>query len=214
MNLRGTLAWACAMCALALPCPAMAQAGYPNKPLRLVIAFGPGGVADTIGRLVGQKLNDRFGQPVVVDNRAGAGGIVGAKIVAAAPPDGYTLLVITAAVAINAVTSREGVDPRSQLTPIALAASSPTIFAAIRAAPGGNLMEYLRSVKGGRVAYSSAGVGTAEHLTSEFVFKAVPGVAATHVPFPGGGAAITAVLGQQVEIVTTLVPSAMPFIKD
>src|SRR6185503_12289347 len=182
------LAVVCAMCVLTIAAPgaAWAQAGYPNKPLRLVVAFGPGGVADTIGRLVGQKLNDRFGQPVVVDNRAGAGGIVGAKIVAAAPADGYTLLVITAAVAINAVTSKEGVDPRSQLTPIALAASSPTIFAAIRSAPGGNLMEYLRSVKGGRFTYSSAGVGTAEHLTSEYVFKAVSGVTATHVPFAGG----------------------------
>ena len=179
-----------------------------------MIAFGPGGIADTIGRLVGQKLNDRFGQPIVVDNRAGAGGIVGAKLVAAAAPDGYTLLVITAAVAVNAVVSKEAVDPRNQLTPIALAASAPTIFAVHRSVTAKNLMEYVRSVKGGRFTYSTAGVGTTEHLTSEYVFKVVTGLDATHVPFQGGVAPVTAVLGQQVDMTTTTVPTAFQFIKD
>lgn len=119
-----------------------AQQTYPNKPIRVVVAFGPGGIADTIARLVGQKLSDRFGQSIVVDNRAGAGGTVGAKLVAAAAPDGYTLLVITAAVAINASASREAVDPSNQLTPIALAASAPTIFAVHRSVTAKNLMEF------------------------------------------------------------------------
>ena len=204
----------CCVCFALLANSAPAQQPYPNKPLRLVVAFAPGGIADTIGRLVAQKLNDRFGQPIVVDNRAGAGGIVGAKLVAAAAPDGYTLLVITAAIAVNAVASKDAVDPRSELTPIALAASAPTIFAVHRSVTAKNLMEYLRSVKGGRFTYSTAGIGTTEHLTSEYVFKVVTGLDATHVPFQGGIAPVTAVIGQQVDLTTTTVPTAFQFIKD
>lgn len=173
-----------------------AQQTYPNKPIRVVVAFGPGGIADTIARLVGQKLSERFGQSIVVDNRAGAGGTVGAKLVAAAAPDGYTLLVITAAIAVNASASRDAVDPVKQLTPVALAASAPTIFAVHRSVTAKNLMEYVRGAKGGRFTYSTAGVGTTEHLTSEYIFKAVPGLDATHVPFQGGIAPVTAVIGQ------------------
>ena len=192
---------------------ASAQQAYPNKPIRVVVAFGPGGIADTIARLVGQKLSDRFGQSIVVDNRAGAGGTVGAKLVAGATPDGYTLLVITAAVAVNASASAGAVDPRTQLTPIALAASAPTIFAVHRSATAKNLMEYVRSAKGGRFTYSTAGVGTTEHLTSEYVFKAVRGLDATHVPLQGGTAPVTAVIGQQVDMTTTTVPTAFPYIR-
>lgn len=186
---------------------------YPTKPVRVVVAFGPGGIADTIGRLVGQKLNDRFGQPLVVDNRPGAAGTVAAKLVAAATPDGYTLLVITAAIAVNASASKDAVDPRSQLTPIAIAASAPTIFAVHRSATAKNLMDYVRSAKGGRVTYSTAGVGTTEHLTSEYIFRSVSGLEATHVPYPGGVAPVAAVVGQQVDMTTTTVPTAFPFIK-
>ncbi len=192
---------------------ASAQQTYPNKPIRVVVAFGPGGIADTIARLVGQKLSDRFGQSVVVDNRAGAGGTVGAKLVAGAMADGYTLLVITAAVAVNTSASAEAVDPRTQLTPIALAASAPTIFAVHRSATAKDLMEYVRGVKSGRFTYSTAGVGTTEHLTSEYVFKAVRGLDATHIPFQGGTAPVTAVIGQQVDLTTTTVPTAFPYIR-
>jgi tripartite-type tricarboxylate transporter receptor subunit TctC len=206
---RGIVTGLLLMCAAAM---AAAQT-YPSRPIRVVIAFGPGGIADTIARLVGQKLNDRFGQPIVVDNRAGAGGTVGAKLVAAATPDGYTLLVITAAVAVNASALKDAVDPRTELTPVALAASAPTIFAVHRTVSAKNLMEYVRGAKGGRFTYSTAGVGTTEHLTSEYVFRAVPGLDATHVPFQGGIAPVTAVLGQQVDMTTTTVPTAFQFIK-
>src|ERR687895_749906 len=104
----------CSALGIALAQPASAQSTYPDRPLRLVVAAGPGGVADTIARLVGQKLSDRFGQPVVADNRAGAGGLVGAKTVSSATPNGYTLLVITAAIVSSAATSKEAVDPRTQ----------------------------------------------------------------------------------------------------
>lgn len=178
-----------------------------------MVAFGPGGIADTIGRLVGQKLNDRFGQPIVVDNRPGAGGALAAKLVAGATPDGYTLLVITTAVAVNASVSKDAVDPRTQLVPVAIAASAPTIFAVHRSVTAKSLMEYMRNAKGGRLTYSTAGVGTTEHLTSEYIFKGMTGIEATHVPYQGGAAPVAAVVGQQIDMTTTTVPTAFPFIK-
>ena len=205
---------ACFMGAVAAAQTASAQSAYPNKPIRVVVAFGPGGVTDIVARLVGKKLNEHFGQSVVVDNRAGAGGIVASKLVAGAAPDGYTLLIISSAIAINAVTSREGVDPRSELTPIALAASAPTVFATHRSSTAKSMMDLVRNVKARRFTYATAGAGTAEHLTSEYILKLEKDLEGVHVPFAGGGAAVTAVLGQQVDIVTTPLPSASAFIKD
>ena len=210
-------ALAVAACFIGSVAPAHAastQSAYPTKPIRVVVAFGPGGVADIVARLVGKKLNESFGQSVVVDNRPGAGGIVASKLVAGAAPDGYTLLVITGAVAINAVTSKEGVDPRSELTPVALAASAPTVFATHRTSTAKSMMDLVRNVKARRFTYATAGAGTAEHLTADYVFKLDKDLEAVHVPYGGGGAAITAVLGQQVDIVCTVLPSASTFIKD
>jgi tripartite-type tricarboxylate transporter receptor subunit TctC len=209
---RRNLLAAIAILASAFPHAAAAQ-GYPNKPVRVVIAFGPGGIADTIGRLVGQKLSDRFGQTVVGDNRPGAGGALAARIVAAATPDGYTLLVTTTAIAVNATAIKDAVDPRTQLTPVGIAATAPTIFVVHRSATAKNLLEYLRATKKGRFNYGTAGVGTSEHLTSEYLFKAMPGLEATHVPYQGGAAPVTAVAAQQVDMATTTIPTASTFIK-
>ncbi len=209
--LSAVLALACFFCA-GYTRPAAGQA-YPNKPVRMVIAFGPGGIADTIGRLVGQKLNDRFGQPVIGDNRPGAGGAVAAKLVAGATPDGYTLLVTTTAIAVNASAIKDAVDPRTQLVPIAIAATAPTIFVVHRSVAAKSLLDYVRTTKKGRFNYGTAGVGTTEHLTSEFIFKAVPGLEATHVPYQGGAAPVAAVAGQQVDMATTTIPTASTFIK-
>jgi len=186
---------------------------YPARPVRMVIAFGPGGIADTIGRLVGQKLNDRFGQPFVGDNRPGAGGAIAARLVASAAPDGHTLLVTTTAVAVNATAVKDAVDPRSQLTPIAIAATAPTIFVVHRSVAAKSLLDYVRNVKKGRFNYGTAGVGTTEHLTSEYLFRAVPGLEPTHVPYQGGAAPVTAVVAQQVDLATTTIPTAFNFIK-
>ena len=182
--------------AAAIAQPVLAQA-YPNKPVRMVIAFGPGGIADTIGRLVGQKLSDRFGQSVVGDNR----------------PDGYTLLVTTTAIAVNATAVKDAVDPRTQLIPVAIAATAPTIFVVHRSVTAKTLLDYVRTTKKGRFNYGTAGVGTTEHLTSEYLFKAVPGLEPTHVPYQGGAAPVTAVVAQQVDLATTTIPTASNFIK-
>ncbi|HZM46418.1 MAG TPA: tripartite tricarboxylate transporter substrate-binding protein [Burkholderiales bacterium] len=192
--------------------PAAAQ-NYPARPVRIVIAFGPGGIADTIGRLVGQKLGDRFGQTFVGDNRPGAGGALAARIVAAATPDGHTLLVTTTAIAVNATSVKDAVDPRTQLIPVAIAATAPTIFVVHRSVTAKSLLEYLRASKKGRFNYGTAGVGTSEHLTSEYLFKAVPGLEGTHVPYQGGAAPVTAVVAQQVDMATTTFPTASTFIK-
>lgn len=201
---------ACSIAALSLP--ARSQ-DYPVKPVRMVIAFGPGGIADTIGRLVGQKLSDRFGQPVIGDNRPGAGGALAAKLVAGATPDGYTLLVTTTAIAVNATAVKDAVDPRTQLVPIAIAATAPTIFVVHRSVTAKSLLEYVRTTKKGRFNYGTAGVGTTEHLTSEYLFKGVPGLEPTHVPYQGGAAPVTAVVAQQVDMSTTTIPTAFNFIK-
>ena len=203
---------ACAMAAM-LPGSAFAQQPFPAKPIRFLVAFAPGGIADTIARTVGQKLADRIGQPIVVENRGGAGGMLAAKLVAGAQPDGYTLLVTTTAIAVNASASKEAVDPLVQLTPVAIAASTPTIFAVHGSVKAKNLMEFVRGVKGSRFTYSSAGVGTTQHLTGEYLFKVVPGLDATHVPFQGGVPVNTAVVAQQVDMASTTLPTAFAYIR-
>lgn len=208
------------LAAVALPCgallglaaPAEAQQ-YPARPIRVVVAFGAGGIADTIARLVGQKLSDRLGQQVVVDNRPGAGGALGARLAAQANPDGHTLLVTTAAITVNAAGAKEAVDPRTELVPVARIASTPTIFAVHRSVTAKGLGEYLRGTKGTRFTYSTAGVGTTEHLTADYIFRAVAGMDPTHVPYPGGATPVTAVAGQQVDMTATTFPTASPLIK-
>lgn len=211
-SMRCLLAIAAALGAAAPAQPALAQA-YPSKPIRMVIAFAPGGIADTIGRLVGLKLSDRFGQPIVGDNRPGAGGALAAKLVAGASPDGYTLLVTTTAVVVNATAVKDAVDPRTQLVPVAVAATAPTIFVVHRSVGAKTLLEYVRTTKKGRFNYGTAGVGTTEHLISEYIFKAVPGLEPTHIPYQGGIAPVTAVAAQQVDLTTTTIPTASALIK-
>ena len=188
------------------------SSGFPSKPVRFIVAFSPGGIADTIARSVGLKMSERIGQPVIVENRGGAGGALAAKVVAQAQPDGYTLLVTTTAIAVNAAASKDAVDPVVQLVPVAIGASTPTIFAVHGSVKAKSLMEFVRG-KGGRFTFSSAGIGTTQHLTGEYVFRAVPGLDATHVPFQGGSPVNTAVVAGQVDIASTTLPTASAYIR-
>jgi tripartite-type tricarboxylate transporter receptor subunit TctC len=193
--------------------PTFAQPEYPNRPIHFVVAFAPGGITDIVARLVGEKLSDRLGQNVVIDNKGGAAGALGAKLVAGAEPDGHTLLVTTTALAIGAAASPSAVDPRSQLTPIALAASTPTIFATNIGNTAKNLSEFVRD-HGRSLTYSSAGAGTTEHLTAAYVLGKLPGTEATHVPYRGGAEAVNAVLGGHVDLTAATPPSSLSFIQD
>ena len=203
--------WIVALCVAFCASSSWAQT-YPNRTIRLAVAFSPGGIADTIGRLVGQKMSEKLQQPVIVENRSGAGGLVGAKYVAAATPDGYTLLVTTTSLAINANTP-EGVNPVKDLVPVAITASTPTIFTVHGSVQAKTLMEFVRNEKGGRFTFASAGIGSAEHLAGEYVFRSVPGLEATHVPFQGGAPVNTAIVSQHVDLASTTYPTALAFIR-
>lgn len=196
--------------------PAQAQAPYPGKPVRIIVPFAAGGFADGVTRLVGQKLAERLGQPVVVENRGGAGGNIGARQVAAAAPDGYTLLAHTAASTINvSLYKNSGFDLLTDLVPIANVGSTPGLFAVHSSNPANNLPDLIRAAKAkdGRLTYSTAGIGTSSHLAGEYLFNTLAGLKATHVPFQGGAPAITAVVSNQVEVISGSMPPVSPFIK-
>ena len=191
----------------------MAQA-WPAKPIRVVVAFAPGGLADGVARLVGQKIGDRLGQAVVVENRGGAGGNIGARQVVSAAPDGYTLLAHTAASAINvSLYKNSGFDFLNDLVPIANTGSTPGLFAVHSSNPATSLQDLIRRSKEKGLSYSTAGVGTSSHLAAEYLFNTLAGIKATHVPYQGGAPAITAVVGNQVELVSGSMPPVAVFVK-
>jgi tripartite-type tricarboxylate transporter receptor subunit TctC len=188
-----------------------AQDKYPSRPIKFVVAFSAGGITDVIARLIGEKLSERIGQTIVIDNKGGAGGALGAKIVSSSEPDGYTFLVTTTAVAIGAAAELpNAVNPRTQLKPVAMGAVSPTIIGTKAPSHARNLAEFVRDQKG-TITYASAGVGTAEHLTAAYVLKDFN---ATHVPFRSGGEVVNAVIGKHVSLGVTPVGSAITFIQD
>ena len=170
---------------------------WPNKPVRLVVAFAPGGPADIVARLVAQVLQDKLGQQVVVDNRAGAGGNIAARLVAKEAADGYTLLVTTSSMAVNQTLYKEpGYDALRDFTPVALVAASPNILVAHPSEPAADLKEFLRAYKGKSVSYGSAGVGSTPHLSADHVLRVLGGLDAVHVPYQGAAPALQATMAK------------------
>jgi tripartite-type tricarboxylate transporter receptor subunit TctC len=207
---------ACSVLACVVASLSLATHGqeYPAKPVRVVVAFAVGGFADGVARLVGQKLSERLGQPVVIDNRGGAGGNIAAKLVAAAPADGYTLLVSTAAISINASLYRNpGFDIYRDFAPVALTGSTPGLFAVHASNPAGSLQDLIRAARSKGLNYATAGVGSSSHLAGDYLFRSLAGLNATHVPFQGGGPAVAAALAQQVEVLSLSMPPVVPHIK-
>jgi tripartite-type tricarboxylate transporter receptor subunit TctC len=187
---------------------------YPTKPVRVVVAFAPGGFADGVARLVGQKMSEGLGQPVVIDNRGGAGGNIATKLVAAAPSDGYTLLVNTAAISINAsLYKNPGFDIYKDFVPVALTGSTPGVFAVHASNSANNLQDLIRSAKGRNITYATAGVGSSSHLAGDYLLRALAGLDATHVPYQGGAPATAAALANQVEVLSLSMPPVVPHIK-
>jgi tripartite-type tricarboxylate transporter receptor subunit TctC len=174
---------------------------YPSKPIRMVVAFPPGGPVDIVARLLGPKITDALGQPVVVENRAGAGGNVPTSQVAKAPADGYTLLAHSSAYAVNpSLFANAGYDPEKDFVAIAVIAAQPNLIIVHPDFPAKSLAELLQMARTSRLAYASPSSGTTPHLTAENLFKVRAKVDITHVPFKGGGPATAAVLGGQPPI--------------
>ena len=189
--------------------------GYPDKPLKLVVPFPPGGPTDIVGRLVAQKLAEGIGQPVVVENRPGAGGTVGSTAVARAPADGYTLLYGSTTLAIAPSLYRDlAYDPRTAFAPISLVSRGPIIAAVNAQLPAKTLKDFIALAKSspGRINYGSAGSGTPPHLAAE-LFNTVAGVDLVHVPYKGGGPAVSDLAGGQVQVIFEGLPTLLPHIK-
>jgi tripartite-type tricarboxylate transporter receptor subunit TctC len=198
---------------LALSTAAAAQ-DYPTKPVRLVIPFPPGGSNDIVGRMVGTQLSERLGKQVVVENRGGAGGVVGTEMVAKAAPDGYTLLIISLAHAVNPWLYKLNYDPIKSFTPVAILGSGPNVLAVHPDLPVKSAKDLvaLAKQKPGELQYASAGVGSFQHLGGE-LFKLVAGVDLMHVPFKGGGPAMIDVMGGHTKIVFSSLVQTTPHIR-
>ncbi len=181
-------------------CAPSLAADYPTKPIKLIVSFAPGGGTDVIARIIGKYLSEDLGQPVIVENKAGGGGNIGARFVAAAEPDGYTLLVTSTAFAINpSLFKNAGYDPIKQFVPIIDAGFSPTIIFVHPDVKATNLKELLALAKTKDLSYATAGIGTVPFLTSENLNK-LASVNITHIPFAGAGPALNAVIGGQVPV--------------
>ena len=182
--------------------PASAQP-YPARDITFIVAFAPGGVADTVARLVGQGVGARLGRNVIVENRGGAGGNIAAAAVARAAPDGYTLLVTTTALAINETLRANKGYSASDIKTIAIVASSPEALVTGTGNPANNLAEFMQAAKGKSINFGSAGVGSGSHIAAEYFFKEIAKISAVHVPFQGGAPAMNATIGSQIDLLAT-----------
>ena len=197
------------------PSQALAQA-YPTKPVRLVVPFPPGGSTDIVARIVAQKLGERIGQPLVVENRGGAGGTIGTEAVAKATPDGYILgfaSTSTHAVA-PAVYTKLGYDPVKGFAPISLVAVTPYLLVVSPKVDVKSLKEFVAYVKArpGKLNYASAGTGSTTHLAMEML-KSAAGLFIVHIPYNGNGPAGTAVIAGDVEFLFGSLPAVLPHAK-
>ena len=189
---------------------------YPARPVRLIVPYPPGGGNDTLARLFGQKLTEAWGQQVVVDNRPGAGTIIGTQLAARAAPDGYTLLlssIATHAVAPN-LYRNPGYDPLKDFTPITLLAIAPTVLCVNASVPVRSVQDLiaLAKAKAGELKFASGGNGTPPHMAGE-IFASMTGIKLLHVPYKGGGPAIAGLIGGETSMMFDTAASILPHVK-
>ena len=214
---RRVLVHACvALSAGWLALGANAQTAYPNKPIKFVVPYSAGGLPDTVARIFAQRLTEKLGQSVVVDNKPGANGVVAAQVLASSPKDGYTFLVTDGSMfSINpALYKNLGYDYKRDFMPVALAARAPLYLAVNPKVPANTLQEFIALVKSkpGALNYGSSGIGSTHHLTME-AMKASLGLDIAHVPFKGTGQSVPALIGGQVEVLFSALPSLSGFVK-
>jgi tripartite-type tricarboxylate transporter receptor subunit TctC len=196
---------------LLLLLPVAGAQTYPSKPIRIIVAFAPGGIADTAARSFSQKLAEVLGQPVIIENRAGAGGITGAEVVARAAPDGYTLLVTSISHTINpSVRKSLPFDAVRDFTPVTLIMDAPNFLVVHPSLPAKSVKELvaLARARPGQISYASSGTGTSTHLSGE-LFKALSRIDMVHVPYKGGGPAVIDLTGGHVQMMFSTLPSVL-----
>jgi len=220
MKTRRSVLWGCALSAaavLAFPGLAQAQAPYPNKSIRLVVPNPAGGLPDTVARLFAQRLGERLGQPVVVDNKPGANGVVAAQALATAPADGYTYLVTDGSMfSINpAIYKNLNYDYQRDFLPVSLAARAPLYLAVHPKVGVRTLAELIALAKArpGVLTYGSSGVGSTHHLTME-AMKSALGIDLRHIPYKGSSQSVPALIGGQVDVAFSALPSLSGFVKN
>jgi tripartite-type tricarboxylate transporter receptor subunit TctC len=188
---------------------------YPTKPIRLIVPWPPGGGTDVFARVIGQKLAERFGFTVVIDNRPGASGNLGAEMVAKSPPDGYTIMLATITLATNPSMYKSlGFDALKDFAPVTLVAGVPHVLVVSPSLPVNSVKDLIALAKAepGKLNYASAGNGSPFHLAAE-LFKLTTGTVIVHVPYQGGGPAITAVIGGQVQLTFGNLLAVLPLVK-
>jgi tripartite-type tricarboxylate transporter receptor subunit TctC len=192
-----------------------ASDGYPNKPIRFIAPFPPGGTVEVLARAIGVKMTESWGRPVIIDNRPGASGIIGSEMAAKAPPDGYTLLMVPVTHATNSsLYSKVPYDPIADFTPISLAGSQPLMVVVNPSLPVKSIAELIAFAKAkpGQLNYGSSGNGTSQHLATE-LFKSMTKVDLVHVPYKGSAAALTDVISGQLSVMFPQMVTAISFAK-
>ena len=194
--------------------PAAVAQDYPTRPVRIIVPFPPGAINDTIGRLLAAQLTERLGKQFLVENKPGAGGVVGTEIAANAPKDGYTLLIVSTPYTVAPAMYKLPYDPRNAFTPIAFVLSAPNVIVVNPSVPARSLKELvdLAKQKPGDIQYGSGGVGSFMHLSGE-MFKLAAGVDLLHVPYKGGGPAITSLIGGHINMVFATTVTAPPHLR-